>query len=121
MTSGAFDDELLDACRDAQACAVFFEVARQLGADRALLDELARAEIAAVLRATRLPPAPRGQACARKRSSPVRKTGNLALPVFRAALRSLEAHLLRLAEWLPAGCQRLNYIASRDIVTLSIC
>ncbi len=56
MTSGAFDDELLDACRDAQACAVFFEVARQLGADRALLDELARAEIAAVLRATRLPP-----------------------------------------------------------------
>ena len=33
MTSGAFDDELLDACRDAQACAVFFEVARQLGAD----------------------------------------------------------------------------------------
>ena len=55
MTSGAFDDELLDACRDAQAFAVFFEVARQLGADRAFLDEFARAEIAAVLRAASLP------------------------------------------------------------------
>ncbi len=63
------DNELLDACRDAESRAVFFETARQLGADQAILDNLVGAEMAAVLRAASLPAVPR-QACARKWRSP---------------------------------------------------
>jgi DNA repair protein RadC len=55
MTSDSSDDELLEACRDAQSRAVLLETARQLLADGPLFDELADAEYDSAERVAGIP------------------------------------------------------------------